>query len=131
VPLQIVTLPEHPPDAARSYVGCLRDGRFAFLVGRAAPDWSNLENLNALPLNAEAEVQFRTNMRRRPTLFHQGIHGPVYSRQLNLRERHDRYATFRKSTVWALMPTLRRFLTAPKIAARLSILGLPLGDSIR
>jgi hypothetical protein len=29
------------------------------------------------------------------------------------------------------MPTLRRFLTAPTIAARLSILGLPLGDSIR
>jgi len=84
-----------------------------------------------LSLDAEAEVQFRTDMRRRPTPFHKGVHGPVYSGELNLRERHRRYAVFRKSTVWALMPTLRRFLTAPKIAARLSMLGLPLGDSIR
>jgi hypothetical protein len=39
-------------------------------------------------------------MRRRPVPLHQGIHGPVYSRQLKLRERHGRaYATFRKSTV--------------------------------
>jgi len=131
MPLQIATLPEHSPDAVCPDIGCLGHGRFALLAGRAAPDWSDLENLNALPRDAKSEVQLRANMRRRPTLFHQGVHGPVYSRQFKLRERHRRYATFRRSIVWALMPTLRRFLTAPKIAARLSMLGLPLEDSIR
>jgi len=76
-------------------------------------------------------AQLLSNMRRRPALLHQRIHGPLNSRLFNLRERHRRYATFRKSTVWALMPTLRRFRMASKIAARLSMLGLPLGDSIR
>jgi hypothetical protein len=41
------------------------------------------------------------------------------------------YVTFWKLTVWALSSTFRRFLIASKIAARLSMLGLPLGDSIR
>jgi hypothetical protein len=43
-----------------------------------------------LPGNAEVEVQLLTNMRRRPAPLHQGIHGPVYSRQFKLRERHGR-----------------------------------------
>jgi hypothetical protein len=35
------------------------------------------------------------------------------------------------STLRTSIPTLSRFPTAPNIAARLSMLGLPLGDSIR
>jgi hypothetical protein len=90
VPLQIATLPEHPPDAARSHIGCFRHGRFVFLVGRSASGRSDLKNLNALPSDAEAEIQLLTNMRRRPALLHQGIHGPLYARRFNLRERHGR-----------------------------------------
>jgi len=90
VPLQIATLPEHSPDAARPHVGCLRHGRFVFLAGRSAPGGADLENLNALPSDAEAEVQLLTNLRRRPAPLHQGIHGPLYARQLKLRERHGR-----------------------------------------
>jgi addiction module HigA family antidote len=47
-----------------------------------------------------------------------------------LSKRHDCYATFCKFTVWALRLTLRHFLIASKIAAKLSMLGLPFGDSI-
>jgi hypothetical protein len=43
-----------------------------------------------LSSDAEAEIQLLTNMRRRPAPPHQGIHGPVYSRQLKIRERHGR-----------------------------------------
>jgi len=50
----------------------------------------DLKNLNALPRDAEAEVQLLANIRRRPALLHQGIHGPLYPRQLKLRERHGR-----------------------------------------
>jgi hypothetical protein len=49
VPLQIATLPEHSPDAARPHVGCLRHGRLVFLAGRSAPGRSDLKDLNALP----------------------------------------------------------------------------------
>ena len=131
VPLQISTLPENSPDAPRSDVCRLRHRRFVFLIGRSPPDRSDLENFNALPDNTEAKIQLRANVWRGSTLLHEGIHCPAYSRQLNLSERHGRYATFCKLTVWALSPTLRHFLTALKIAARLSMLGLPLGDSIR
>lgn len=41
--------------------------------------------------DAETEVQLLTDIRRRSTLLHQGIHGPLYSRHLKFRERHGPY----------------------------------------
>lgn len=100
------------------------------LVGRSAPARSELEYFNALARNAEPKIQLWPNVWRRPTLLHEGIQRSTHSRKFYLRERHDRYATFCKFTVCALRLTLRHFLIASKIAARLSMLGLPLGDSI-
>ena len=100
------------------------------LVRRALPARSELEYFNALPRNAEPKIQLWPNVWRRPTLLHEGIQRFTHSRQLYLRERHDRYATFCKFTVCALRLTLRHFLMASKIAAKLSMLGLPLDDSI-
>ena len=78
----------------------------------------------------EPKIQLWPNVWRRPTLLHEGIQRSTHPRQFYLRECHDRYATFCKFTVCALRLTLRHFLMASKIAARLSMLGLPLDDSI-
>jgi hypothetical protein len=99
-------------------------------VRRSLPARLDLEYLNVLPRNAEPKIQLRPNVWRRPTLLHEGIQRSTHSRQLDLSERHGRYATLRRFTVCALRLTLRHFLIASKIAARLSMLGLPLADSI-
>jgi hypothetical protein len=89
--------------APRAEPWCLRHRRFVLLFGMSAPA--------------------RANVWRRPPPLHEGIHRLAHSRPLDLSERHDRYSTLCKFTVWALRPTLRHFLIASKIAARLSIIG--------
>jgi len=70
MPLQVASLPKHPPDTTSPDVGRLRDGRFAFLVRKLAPGRAYFENFYALSGYAVAKIQFGTNVWRWPTLLH-------------------------------------------------------------
>jgi len=59
-----------------------------FLIGRSPPDGSDLEDLYTLPGHTEGKIHRRANVWRWPTLLHEGVHRPAYSRQFDLGERH-------------------------------------------
>ena len=72
------------------------------LVRWSLPARSDLEDLYALSRDAKPKIQLRTNVWRRTTPLHEGIQRSTHSRKFYLSERHGRYATFCKLTVFTL-----------------------------
>jgi hypothetical protein len=64
VPFEVRPHPEHFPYASRPYKGRFGHGVLHNLVW-SLPRWANLKYLDALPVNTEADVELRPDVRRR------------------------------------------------------------------
>src|SRR6516164_212715 len=86
VPFHVLTQPEDPPAAHRTYVGRLGDRNLDSLSGSTAESLPHLENLHALTGETKCEIDLLTKVEWRAASFDEGSYRLAYACRLEFGE---------------------------------------------